>query len=99
MKIVSLTGLKTFLAKLKSTFATKLEVAQKQDKLTFDSAPTSGSTNPITSGGVYDALGPSLFLADQDTGEWVGVPIRSKSGFVVSDTEPTDHDVIWLKEV
>ena len=99
MKMVSLTGLKTFLAKLKSTFATKSEVNQKQDKLTFDSTPTSGSTNPVTSGGIYDALGPALFLEDQDTGEWVGVPIRSKSGFVVSDTEPSDHDVIWLKEV
>ena len=28
----------------------------KQNALTFDSAPTSGSTNPITSGGVYEAL-------------------------------------------
>ncbi|WP_417208237.1 hypothetical protein [Acidaminococcus fermentans] len=99
MKMVSLTGLKTFLVKLKATFATKTDVAKKQDKLTFDSTPTSGSVNPVTSGGVYDALGPSLFLADQDTGEWVGVPIRSKTGFVVSDTEPTDHDVIWLKDV
>ena len=99
MKMVSLTGLKTLLTKLKSTFATKTEVNQKQDKLTFDSTPTSGSTNPVTSGGVYDALGPSLFLSDQDTGEWVGVPIRSKSGMALSDTEPSDHDVIWLKEV
>lgn len=28
----------------------------KQDALTFDSAPTSSSTNPVTSGGVYNAL-------------------------------------------
>lgn len=28
----------------------------KQDALTFDSTPTENSTNPITSGGVYDAL-------------------------------------------
>ena len=28
----------------------------KQNALTFDGAPTSGSTNPITSGAVYDAL-------------------------------------------
>lgn len=28
----------------------------KQDALTFDSTPTSGSTNPVTSGGVYTAL-------------------------------------------
>lgn len=99
MKMVSLTGLKTFLTKLKSIFATKTEVSSKQDKLTFDSAPTSGSTNPVTSGGVYDALGPALFLEDQDTGEWVGASIRSKSGIVLSDTEPSDHDVIWLKEI
>lgn len=30
--------------------------AEKQDNLTFDSAPTSGSSNPVTSGGVYDAI-------------------------------------------
>jgi hypothetical protein len=29
----------------------------KQDKLTFDSTPITGSTNPVTSGGVYTALG------------------------------------------
>lgn len=28
----------------------------KQDNLTFDSTPTSGSTNPVTSGGVYTSL-------------------------------------------
>lgn len=28
----------------------------KQDALTFDEAPTSGSTNPVTSGGVYTAV-------------------------------------------
>ena len=31
-------------------------IAAKQDALTFDAAPTDGSTNPVTSGGVYDAL-------------------------------------------
>lgn len=33
------------------------EIEQKQDKLTFDSTPTDDSTNPVTSGGVYDAIG------------------------------------------
>ena len=32
--------------------------AGKQDKLTFDTTPTSGSANPVTSGGVYSALNP-----------------------------------------
>lgn len=40
-----------------STLTTlKTTVAGKQDKLTFDSTPTSGSTNPVTSGGVYSAI-------------------------------------------
>lgn len=30
--------------------------SSKQDKLTFDSKPTSNSANPVTSGGVYVAL-------------------------------------------
>lgn len=29
---------------------------EKQDKLTFDSTPTENSNNPVTSGGVYDAI-------------------------------------------
>ena len=33
-----------------------LGVGNLQTKLTFDSAPTSASTNPVTSGGVYTAL-------------------------------------------
>lgn len=32
------------------------DVAAKQDTLTFDSAPTANSTNPVTSGGVYNAI-------------------------------------------
>ena len=36
--------------------ATKSELANKQDKLTFDNTPTEGSSNPVTSGGIYEAL-------------------------------------------
>lgn len=32
-------------------------IAAKQDTLTFDTTPTSGSTNPVTSGGVYAMIG------------------------------------------
>lgn len=31
-------------------------LAAKQDVLTFDTAPTEDSTNPVTSGGVFDAI-------------------------------------------
>lgn len=32
------------------------EITNKQDTLTFDNSPTSGSSNPVKSGGVYTAL-------------------------------------------
>ena len=31
-------------------------VGKKQDELTFDKTPTAGSSNPVTSGGVYTAI-------------------------------------------
>ena len=39
-----------------TTYATKTEVNAKQDALSFDAAPTSGSANPVTSNGIYEAL-------------------------------------------
>lgn len=42
----------------------------KQDELTFDTAPTSGSNNPVTSGGVYTAMqsfAPELPIASTET--------------------------------
>lgn len=39
------------------TFQTVL--ANKQNTLTFDTAPTQGSTNPVTSAGIYDAIATS----------------------------------------
>ena len=38
------------------TAAQKTAWSNKQDALTFDSTPTQGSTNPVSSGGVYAAL-------------------------------------------
>lgn len=39
-----------------ATYATKEALADKQDKLTFDTTPTPDSTNPVTSGGVAKAI-------------------------------------------
>lgn len=36
--------------------ALQTAMSGKQDKLTFDSAPLSGSSNPVTSNGIYEAL-------------------------------------------
>ena len=37
-------------------YATKTELNAKQDLLLFDSVPTLGSTNPVTSEGIYNAI-------------------------------------------
>ena len=41
---------------INSTYATKIELNTKQDTLTFDTTPKAGSTNPVTSGGIYNAI-------------------------------------------
>ena len=47
-------------SEVSSGYATKTELtnglAGKQNTLTLDSTPTSGSSNPVTSGGVYSAI-------------------------------------------
>ena len=42
-KFLDAAGLKYAVSKIKAL------IAAKQDKLTFDNTPTSGSTNPVTS--------------------------------------------------
>lgn len=41
---------------LATTAFVQAAISGKQDTLTFDSAPTSGSSNPVTSGGLYTTL-------------------------------------------
>lgn len=41
---------------INSTYATKTELNTKQNTLTFDTTPKAGSTNPVTSGGIYNAI-------------------------------------------
>lgn len=42
----------------------------KQDELTFDDAPTEGSTAPVTSGGVFTALALRLLASEFGTNWW-----------------------------
>lgn len=46
-------------------------LAGKQNSLTFDTIPTTGSTNPVTSGGVYTALSAKIGDAPSDSGYYV----------------------------
>ena len=51
--------------------STETALAKKQDKLTFDTSPTNGSTNPVTSGGVYKAIGDIGTILDSINGEGI----------------------------
>lgn len=48
---------------INSTYATKTELNTKQNTLTFDTTPKAGSTNPVTSGGIYNAIKASGFIS------------------------------------
>lgn len=52
---------------------------EKQDALTFDNAPTEGSTNPVTSGGIYTALD-----GKQDTLTFDNTPTENSDNPVTS---------------
>ncbi|MBO7308538.1 MAG: hypothetical protein J6V38_02785 [Kiritimatiellae bacterium] len=56
------------------------QLALKQDLLTFDSAPTDGSSNPVTSDGIYDAL-----TLKQDVLTFDSAPTEDSSNPVTSD--------------
>ena len=57
----------------------KTDSDAKQGTLDFDSAPTSGSTNPVTSGGVYAAL-----AGKQDTLDFDSAPTENSDNLVKS---------------
>lgn len=65
-----------------SDLATALSA--KQDTLTFDTEPTENSDNPVTSGGVYDALqnagSSDLFIAAYGTTTYAEVVAAYESG-------------------
>lgn len=87
-KLITLDRLKTFLSKLDARF---------QKTLTFDSTPTKGSTNPVTSGGIYDAInnGVTISVEPSDgSSTWIEVPTEY---LYVGGTEPTNDNVIWIE--
>lgn len=61
MKVPNEANIDTMLSKTKGYVDSEIskvnnELDDKQDKLTFDTTPTTNSNNPVTSGGLYSAL-------------------------------------------
>ena len=77
--VVDLTGYVTTTALSEAGYLTASDITGKQDTLTFDSAPTASSTNPVTSGGVYTAL-----AAKQDTLTLDSTPTQNSTNGVTS---------------
>lgn len=72
-------------------------LAKKQNTLAFDTAPTSGSTNPVTSGGVYDAIEHLPCILAEDNSTQTLTPIDFQSA-VWSSTQPTSSCTVWIEE-
>lgn len=62
----------------------------KQDQLTFDELPEPGSTNPVTSKGIYEAIAAS---ADMPIGETMFWPVSECVDRAVVSDNPLEFDV------
>ena len=60
-------GAETKVNNMENTLNTTLPL--KQDKLTFDSTPTSGSTNPVTSAGIFSAIASERVVTGSYSGD------------------------------
>lgn len=58
-------------------------LAGKQDTLTFDNSPTSGSNNPVKSGGVYSALATEIMIVD--FGTISSLPVTKSNAAIKAD--------------
>ena len=65
---------------------------EKQDLLNFDNSPTQNSTNPVTSGGVYDALqNVQPDLSNYYTKTQVDTALTAKQNTLTFDNTPTEN--------
>lgn len=90
-KFLDAAGLKYAVAKIRKW------VNAKQDKLTFDSTPTSGSSNPVTSDGIYQAINSGVTVSIEPPAgatNWIEVPTED---LYVGGTEPTSQNTLWLE--
>ena len=68
-------------------------IANKQDTLTFDNAPTANSINPVKSGGVHSALATKADISTvsnlRDTVNGLSGVVAGKQDALTSDSTPT----------
>jgi hypothetical protein len=72
----------------------------KQNTLTFDSTPTTGSTNPVTSGGIADAISQSTAIITQSytaTGESTPANSVKDYTFTISKSGYTPIGIVGIQ--
>lgn len=77
-------------------------IAGKQDKLTFDSAPTADSQNPVTSGGVYAAVGDVIAVANGKCKSYVFDTVSDLETWLADSANTGDlktGDVFLIRDV
>ena len=77
--------------------ALQTTVAGKQDTLTWDSTPTSGSSNPVTSGGVYSAIAAlgSVFSYKGVVAAVANLPASGNTTGDVYHVTATGGEYVW----
>ena len=73
-------------------------LAGKQNTLTFDTTPTEGSSNPVTSGGIYDAFATAISGVFEYKGSVATVGDLPQSGNKVGDVwnvQATGMNYAW----
>lgn len=92
------------------TSGVQAQINSKQDALTFDSSPQSGSSNPVTSGGVYsavhdaatrqapmDSLNANKTLSSTDAGKWFNCMNSSSITITVPSSAPNGTEILFLR--
>lgn len=64
-------------------------LSAKQDKLTWDTAPTSESSNPVTSGGIYTAIQNAAGSIVQ----WEDLTSSQKAELIAAAAEIVEEDI------
>jgi len=67
-------------------YATKTELNAKQDALTFDTEPTQGSSNPVTSGGIYNGIATTIASAK----DYTDTKVEVIQGVIPSDASSSN---------
>lgn len=84
----------TITTKGNQTYTLTLTDSSKQDVLTFDATPTDGSSNPVTSDGVYDAVhAVSVDLAGEVTRAQTAEEANARAIGILNSDETTEGSV------